>query len=128
MKIARFLTTFFILLGISAIPRLCAAELDALSMDQSHSQNLGSAPNNFIWKPILGDHQVNRSQVGSYDLGTYKSIFFSLLFGNILDRQMLADYGAGIGTVSNSPQAMYKRFDVYDADCECMRSMLKRIQ
>lgn len=128
MKIARFLTTFFILLGISAIPRLCAAELDALSMDQSHGQNLGSAPSNFIWKPILGDHQVNRSQVGSNDLGTYKSIFFSLLFGIILDRQMLADYGPGIGTVSSSPHVMYKRVDVYEAECECVRSVLQRIQ
>lgn len=89
---------------------------------------VGAAPSDSIWNPLLGDQQVVKASAANYAIGAYMSLVGSLMFGNNTDQQMLADYGPGIGAVSNSPQAMYKRFDVYDADCECMKSMLQRIQ
>ncbi len=115
-------------LAIVSLPSK-ATDCPGWLMASSCQAVVGAAPSNSIWNPVLGsDSKIGITGAANFGLATYGAIVWRHLFGNDTSEEKMDDYGPGIGSVSTSPQAMYKRVDVYDVDCQCTKSLLKRIQ
>lgn len=112
-----------------------AVDCGAWWMGGGCQPGVGSAPSNYIWNPLWGDGQVIGANAGTFGIAAVASGLASIVIDAVTPSNSIYQ-GAGAPTqqpvyqasVSSSGAAMYQRKDVYDPNCNCVRSMLVQIQ